>query len=108
MSDLSRVLGKKVGDFNKKESTSLDFTGLKIPRDYHQKKEGFTKNEEKKLDVPTEQQIHECDGSTGTYGDNHGNEPFLHVVSGTGQDARRFQKTQKVLNHDEMAQPPYG
>ena len=26
----------------------------------------------------------------------------------TGQDARRFQKTQKVLNHDEMAQPPYG
>ena len=43
-----------------------------------------------------------------TYGDNHGNQPFLHVVSGTGQDARRFQKTQKVLNHDEMAQPPYG
>ena len=74
----------------------------------HQKKEGFTKNEEKKLDVPTEQQIHECDGSTGTYGDNHGNEPFLHVVSGTGQDAGRFQKTQKVLNHDEMAQPSYG
>ena len=72
------------------------------------KKEGFTKNEEKKLDVPTEQQIHECDGSTGTYGDNHGNEPFLHVVSGTGQDAGRFQKTQKVLNHDEMAQPSYG
>ena len=25
-----------------------------------------------------------------------------------GQDAGRFQKTQKVLNHDEMAQPPYG
>ena len=49
-----------------------------------------------------------CDGSTGTYGDNHGNEPFLHVVSGTGQDAGRFQKTQKVLNHDEMAQPSYG
>jgi len=23
-----------VGDFNKMESTSLDFTGLKIPRDY--------------------------------------------------------------------------
>ena len=43
-----------------------------------------------------------------TYGDNHGNEPFLHVVFRTGQDARRFQKTQKVLNHDEMAQPPYG
>lgn len=41
-------------------------------------------------------------------GDNHGNEPFLHVVSGTGQDAGRFQKTQKVLNHDEMAQPSYG
>ena len=48
------------------------------------------------------------DGSTGTYGDNHGNQPFLHVVFRTGQDARRFQKTQKVLNHDEMAQPPYG
>lgn len=72
------------------------------------KRRVFTKNEEKKLDVPTEQQIHECDGSTGTYGDNHGNEPFLHVVSGTGQDAGRFQKTQKVLNHDEMAQPSYG
>ena len=65
-------------------------------------------NEEKKLDVPTEQQIRECDGSTGTHGDNHGNQPFLHVVFRTGQDARRFQKTQKVLNHDEMAQPPYG
>ncbi|RGC79682.1 endoribonuclease L-PSP [Hungatella hathewayi] len=25
---------KKVGDFNKMESTSLDFTGLRIPRDY--------------------------------------------------------------------------
>ena len=74
----------------------------------HQKKEGFTKNEEKKLDVPTEQQIHECDGSTGTHGDNHGNQPFLHVVFRTGQDAGRFQKTQKVLNHDEMDQPPYG
>ena len=72
------------------------------------KKEGFTKNEEKKLDVPTEQQIHECDGSTGTHGDNHGNQPFLHVVFRTGQDTRRFQKTQKVLNHDEMAQPSYG
>lgn len=36
------------------------------------------------------------------------NQPFLHVVFRTGQDARRFQKTQKVLNHDEMAQPPYG
>ena len=48
------------------------------------------------------------DGSTGTHGDNHGNQPFLHVVFRTGQDAGRFQKTQKVLNHDEMAQPPYG
>lgn len=26
--------GKKVGDFNKKESESLVFTGLEIPRDY--------------------------------------------------------------------------
>lgn len=25
---------KKVGDFNKMESKSLDFTGLKIPRNY--------------------------------------------------------------------------
>ena len=33
--------------------------------------------------------------------------PFLHVVFRTGQDARRFQKTQKVLNLDEMAQPSY-
>ena len=32
-------LTKKVGDFNKKESESLDFTGLKIPRDYRRKKE---------------------------------------------------------------------
>lgn len=32
--DLSSVLGKKVGDFNKKESESLIFTGLEIPRDY--------------------------------------------------------------------------
>ena len=72
------------------------------------KKEGFTKNEEKKLDVPTEQQIHERDGSTGTHGDNYGNQPFLYVVFRTGQDAGRFPKTQKVLNHDEMAQPPYG
>ena len=30
------------------------------------------------------------------------------MVFRTGQDAGRFQKTQKVLNHDEMAQPPYG
>ena len=27
-------LTKKVGDFNKKKSESLIFTGLKIPRDY--------------------------------------------------------------------------
>jgi len=27
-------LAKKVGDFNKKESESLEFTGLKIPRDH--------------------------------------------------------------------------
>ena len=32
-------LTKKVGDFNKKESESLDFTGLKIPRDYKTHKE---------------------------------------------------------------------
>jgi hypothetical protein len=32
-------LTKKVGDFNKKESESLDFTGLKIPRDYFLAKE---------------------------------------------------------------------
>ena len=43
MSDLSSVLGKKVGDFNKKESTSLDFIGLKIPRDYKDKED--TQNE---------------------------------------------------------------
>ena len=36
MSDLSSVFGKKVGDFNKKESESLDFTGLKIPRDHNE------------------------------------------------------------------------
>lgn len=40
MSDLSSILDKKVGDFNKKESKSLDFTGLKIPRDYYLTKEG--------------------------------------------------------------------
>lgn len=32
--NLSSVLTKKVGDFNKKESESLEFTGLEIPRDY--------------------------------------------------------------------------
>ena len=32
-------LTKKVGDFNKKESESLDFTGLKIPRDYKNARE---------------------------------------------------------------------
>ena len=30
-------LTKKEGDFNKKESESLDFTGLKIPRDYEKR-----------------------------------------------------------------------
>ena len=39
--DLSSVFGKKVGDFNKQESESLDFTGLKIPRDHHKEKEEF-------------------------------------------------------------------
>jgi hypothetical protein len=34
-------LTKKVGDFNKKESESLDFTGLKIPRDYIRGKEAY-------------------------------------------------------------------
>ena len=34
LSDLSSAFDKKVGDFNKKESESLDFTELKIPRDY--------------------------------------------------------------------------
>ncbi|MCI8564110.1 MAG: hypothetical protein HFH69_11455 [Lachnospiraceae bacterium] len=43
--DLSRVFGKKVGDFNKKESKNLDFTGLKIPRDY------FEGREEKRLSI---------------------------------------------------------
>ena len=28
-----------MGDFNKKESESLDFTGLKIPRDYIDERE---------------------------------------------------------------------
>ena len=32
--DLSRVFDKKVGILIKKESESLIFTGLKIPRDY--------------------------------------------------------------------------
>ena len=32
--DLSSAFGKKVGDFKKKESESLIFTGLEIPRDY--------------------------------------------------------------------------
>ena len=31
--------GKKVGDFNKKGSEGLVFTGLEIPRDYIDKKE---------------------------------------------------------------------
>ena len=37
--DLSRVLGKKVGDFIKKESQSLINQGLEIPRDYYGKRE---------------------------------------------------------------------
>ena len=32
-----------MGDFNKKESESLDFTGLKIPRDHYYSKEGKMK-----------------------------------------------------------------
>ncbi len=32
---LSSVFGKKMGDFNKKESEGLVFTGLEIPRDYY-------------------------------------------------------------------------
>ena len=32
---LSSVFDKKVGDFNKKESEGLGFTGLEIPRDYY-------------------------------------------------------------------------
>ena len=43
MSDLSSGFGKKVGDFNKKESESLDFTGLKIPRNHYYSKEGKMK-----------------------------------------------------------------
>ena len=38
--DLSSDFCKKVGDFIKKGSESLDFTGLKIPRDYSFEKEG--------------------------------------------------------------------
>ena len=30
-----------MGDFNKKESESLDFTGLKIPRDYNSDMEDY-------------------------------------------------------------------
>ena len=37
--DLSSAFGKKVGDFKKKESESLIFTGLEIPRDYYYDKE---------------------------------------------------------------------
>ena len=32
--DLSSAFGKKVGDFKKKESESLIFTGLEIQREY--------------------------------------------------------------------------
>jgi len=34
LSDLSRLFGQKSGILIKKESASLDFTELKIPRDY--------------------------------------------------------------------------
>ena len=43
-------LTKKVGDFNKKESESLDFTGLKIPRDYKYEMEGNGENERTKFE----------------------------------------------------------
>ena len=33
------AFGKKVGDFKKKESESLEITGLEIPRDYYYDKE---------------------------------------------------------------------
>ena len=47
--------------------------------------------------------------STGTHGDNHGNQPFLHVVFRTGQDARRFQKTHPVKHSDLSDMPePHG
>nr|DAT48817.1 MAG TPA: hypothetical protein [Caudoviricetes sp.] len=32
---MSSVFMKKVGDFNKKESGSLEFIDLEIPRDYY-------------------------------------------------------------------------
>lgn len=38
---LSSVLAKKVGGFNKKESGSLDFAGLEIPKDYLMRREGI-------------------------------------------------------------------
>jgi hypothetical protein len=31
---MSMVFDKKVGGFNKKESRSVEFTGLEIPREY--------------------------------------------------------------------------
>ena len=40
--DLSSVLAKKWGILIKEESESLDFIGLKIPRDYHLEKEDNT------------------------------------------------------------------
>ena len=49
-----------------------------------------------------------CDGSTGTYGDNHGNQPFPACGISDRTRCQKIPKTQKVLNHDEMAQPPYG
>jgi hypothetical protein len=32
---MSMVFDKKVGGFNKKESRSVEFTGLEIPREYY-------------------------------------------------------------------------
>ena len=51
-------LTKKVGDFNKKESESLDFTGLKIPRDYEKRWEECKK--EKYLKRPVSMLIKKC------------------------------------------------
>ena len=47
--DLSSAFGKKVGDFKKKESESLIFTGLEIPRDYNEEME--EQQDEKNADV---------------------------------------------------------
>ena len=40
-------LAKKVGDFNKKESESLTFIGLEIPRDYNRRMEAYAELYEK-------------------------------------------------------------